>query len=153
MSVYLGLGSNLGDRLLNLNAAAGHFSVLKQSSIYETEPVDYLEQPWFLNMVVCIQTSLSPRSLLQFCQDMERDLGRIRIIPKGPRMIDVDILFFDDLIYSDAELILPHPRIQDRRFVLEPLNEIASDFVHPAWNKTISQLLSECQDQSIVRKL
>jgi 2-amino-4-hydroxy-6-hydroxymethyldihydropteridine diphosphokinase len=153
VAIYLGVGSNLGARLANLRQALKNFSVLQQSSFYETEPVDFLEQPWFINAAVKIDTNLPPNDLLALCQDVENRLGRLRRIPKGPRVIDIDILFYDDVVSSDPFLTLPHPQISNRRFVLEPLNEIAPNLVHPVLRKTIYELLLECKDTSAVRKL
>lgn len=153
MAIYLGLGSNLGDRSENLRQALENFSVLQRSPFYETEPVDFLEQPWFLNAVINIETNLDPNDLLAFCLGVEKRLGRVREVPKGPRVIDIDILFYDDVVLETPSLILPHPQVPYRRFVLEPMNEIAPNFVHPVLKKTISKLLLDCKDVSIVRKL
>jgi len=151
-AVYLGIGSNLGDRLRNLELARNAFDVRKRSSIYETEPVGFLEQPWFLNMTIEIQSVETPQQLLQFCQNIEAKMGRTRLILKGPRTIDIDILFYGDLIIQQPDLIIPHPEIPNRRFVLEPLNEIAPDLVHPALNKSVRELLVECADPSRVQR-
>jgi 2-amino-4-hydroxy-6-hydroxymethyldihydropteridine diphosphokinase len=153
--IFIGLGSNLGDRRLNLQRAAEllQIEILKNSSLYETEPVGYLQQPWFLNSVIWVQTELSPVDLLRRCQEVEKKLGRKRDIPKGPRTLDLDVLFFNQVILNIPDLILPHPAIPERRFVLEPLNEIAPDFIHPVLLKIVSELLRDCPDQSIVRKL
>ena len=151
-TAYLGFGSNLGDRRKNLELACQEFVVIKRSSIYETEPVDFLEQPWFLNMVIEIQASESPEDLLQYCQNIERKLGRTREIPKGPRTIDLDILFYNGLIIQEQDLIIPHPEIPNRRFVLEPMNEIAPGLIHPLLNLSIADLLVQCPDHSVVRK-
>jgi 2-amino-4-hydroxy-6-hydroxymethyldihydropteridine diphosphokinase len=153
MGIYLGLGSNLGDRMENLRQALENFSVLQQSSFYETEPVDFLEQPWFVNAAVNINTNLPPNDLLDYCLEIEKKLGRVRDVPKGPRLIDIDILFYEQIILSTSSLILPHPQVPYRRFVLKPLNEIASSFVHPVMERTISDLLLQCTDESTVRKL
>jgi len=126
--------------------------VVAISSIYETEPVGYLEQPWFLNQVVCVDTALSPKELLDRCRQVESHMGRVREIPKGPRTIDLDILFYHDRILREPDLVIPHPAIPDRRFVLEPMNELASDFVHPVLQRRISELLFSCKDRSIVRR-
>ena len=151
--IFLGLGSNLGDRQNHLNQAISllRSPVLLQSSIYETEPLEFQDQPWFLNMVIKIETDLTPMKLLRRCQSVELQLKRKREIPKGPRTIDLDILFYNDLVCSGPELTLPHAAIPQRRFVLEPLNEIATQFVHPVLKKTIGELLQSCGDQSIVR--
>lgn len=153
--IFIALGSNLGDRRLNLQRATEllRVEILKSSSLYETEPVGYLDQPWFLNSVILIQTYLSPVDLLRRCQEVEEKLGRKRDIPKGPRTLDLDLLFFNQIILNTPELILPHPAIADRRFVLEPLNEIAPDFIHPVLHKTVSGLFRDCPDQSVVKKL
>jgi len=136
-----------------LQQACNSFLILKQSSVYETEPVGFLQQPWFYNMVIQIDTDRDPRALLQYCQQIELRLGRTREIFKGPRTIDIDILFYGDLTVQQPDLIIPHPEIPNRRFVLEPLNEIAPDLVHPGIDKRISELLLVCVDTSTVRKL
>jgi 2-amino-4-hydroxy-6-hydroxymethyldihydropteridine diphosphokinase len=153
--IFLGIGSNLGDRKQNLDQAKGLLSlnILRSSSLYETEPVGYLDQSWFYNAVIQIEGGLTAHELLHRCQYVERRMGRKRDIPKGPRVIDIDILFFGNVILNEPDLILPHPAIAERRFVLEPMNEIASNFVHPILNKTIHQLLLECPDTSVVKKL
>ncbi len=158
---YLGLGSNLGDRAANLLRAvsaivAGELKLIAASSIYETEPVDYLDQPSFLNMVIAVTgNSLEPFSLLDFCLETELQLGRYREIPKGARTIDIDLLLFDDLVVNDrrdgVDLVLPHPRMHLRRFVLAPLAEIASRFRHPVFGRTMTELLGALDDSSAVR--
>jgi 2-amino-4-hydroxy-6-hydroxymethyldihydropteridine diphosphokinase len=157
---YLGLGSNLGDRAANLVRAISafvaadlHFIAL--SSIYETEPVDYLEQPRFLNMVAAVTGRLEPFSLLSFCLETEKKLGRRRTVPRGARTIDIDILMLDDLIIDEKRddicLTLPHPRMHLRRFVLEPMIEIAPDLKHPVLNVQMSQLLDDLDDSAAVK--
>ncbi len=158
---YLGLGSNLGDRAANLvraisNLIAANLHLHALSSIYETEPVDYLEQPRFLNMVVAVTgNQLDPFSLLDFCLETERRLGRQRTIPRGERTIDIDLLMLDDLIIDvlgdSNRLTLPHPRMHMRRFVLTPMDEIAPDLRHPVSGKTMSQLLDALDDSSAVK--
>jgi 2-amino-4-hydroxy-6-hydroxymethyldihydropteridine diphosphokinase len=157
---YLGLGSNLGDRAANLVRAisafvAAEFRLMALSSIYETEPVDYLEQPRFLNMVAAVTGRLEPFSLLGFCMETERRLGRRRTVPRGARTIDIDLLLLDDLIIDDKRddiyLTLPHPRMHLRRFVLEPMTEIAPDLKHPVLNMKMSQLLDTLDDSAAVR--
>ncbi len=158
---YLGLGSNLGDRAANLLRAiaaliSGGLSLTAASSIYETEPVDYLEQPQFLNMAVAVGgATLEPFSLLEFCLETELKLGRIRNFQAGPRTIDIDLLMLDHLIINEtrpgANLELPHPRMHERRFVLAPLSEIAPRLLHPVFGVTISHLLEQTGDPSGVR--
>jgi 2-amino-4-hydroxy-6-hydroxymethyldihydropteridine diphosphokinase len=159
MSVaYLGLGSNLGDRAANLLRAlkalrdAG-LNLTSISSIYETEPVDYLDQPDFLNMAVAVGAPLTePFSLLKLCLDVETRLGRERLIPKGARAIDIDLLLFGDAVIDGfrdgVALTLPHPRLHLRRFALAPLAEIAPELRHPVSGKTIEDLLADVRDSS-----
>ncbi len=154
--IYLSLGSNLGDRAANLERAIEALpdvgvKVLRSSSIYETEPVDFLAQPWFLNCVVEARTSLEPRPLLQELQAIERKLGSSKLIPRGPRIIDLDVLFYDDEVIRENGLEIPHPRLAERRFVLVPLVEIAPELLHPVLNVTAATLLANTQDHSAVR--
>lgn len=151
---YLSLGSNLGDRDANLSEAIERFEkvgihVTRRSSIYETEPQDLRDQPWFLNQVIEIETDTSPHRLLAVTQKIERDLGRERVVPKGPRVIDIDILLYSNEVIQTSELEIPHPRLAVRRFVLEPLAELAPDLVHPVTNKTIRELLPSTLGQKI----
>ena len=143
--VYLSLGSNLGDREAILRDAIARLGSLGRvtavSSFYETEPVDFLDQPWFLNCVVLLETDLSPQTLLQRLLEIERSLGRERLQPKGPRLIDIDILLFGDEIIHEPGLTIPHPALHQRRFVLEPLAQIAPGVVHPVLKKTVRELL------------
>jgi 2-amino-4-hydroxy-6-hydroxymethyldihydropteridine diphosphokinase len=143
-TVYLSLGSNLGDRELNLRTAISRLSalgkVIRISSFYETEPVEFIEQPWFLNCAIELQTSLTPQELLHGLLALERHMGRERFQPKGPRLIDLDILLFDDLTLHEPGLTIPHPALHERGFVLEPLAEIAAEIKHPVLQKKISEL-------------
>jgi 2-amino-4-hydroxy-6-hydroxymethyldihydropteridine diphosphokinase len=154
--IYLSLGSNLGDRAGNLEQAikglpeAG-VRVLRSSSLYETEPVDYLDQPWFLNSVVEAETSLAPARLLEALQAIEHDLGSEKLIPRGPRLIDLDVLFYGDDIIHAAGITIPHPRLAQRRFVLVPLVELAPKLRHPVLQKTAAELLAGTADESTVR--
>lgn len=148
---YIGLGSNLGDRQKYLNNALNKLKntkgiiLNKISPIYETEPVGYLEQPFFLNCVAEIKTSLSPFELLNICISIENKLGRTRNIKWGPRTIDLDILFFGCLIINKEDLIIPHPRLNEREFVLIPMNDLAPNFLHPVFNLTINVLLKKLE--------
>ncbi len=143
---YVSLGSNLGDRATVLQRAFCELNSIHQthirawSRIYETEPVDWLEQPAFLNAVVKLSSSLSPKQLLDAFLCIENRLGRVRTVRYGPRIIDVDLLFYDDLVLSEESLQLPHPRLHERAFVLVPMMEIASHVFHPRLRETISQL-------------
>ena len=154
--IYLSLGSNLGDRAANLERAIDALSaigarVLRRSSIYETEPVDFLAQPWFLNCVVVAETSLEPRQLLEQLQGIERKLGSRKLVPRGPRIIDLDVLFYETAVIHEAGIEIPHPRMAERRFVLVPLAELAPELRHPVLCKTAAELLAATQDRSAVR--
>ena len=153
--IFIGLGGNLDDRQKNVEQAKEllKIQIVGSSSLYETEPVGYLDQPWFINAVIEVRTDLKPAELLQLCLDVERQMKRQRGIPMGPRSIDLDILFYNDIIFLDPDLVIPHPSVAQRRFVLVPLNEIAPDFRHPVLKKTIAELLAVCPDHSVVRKL
>jgi 2-amino-4-hydroxy-6-hydroxymethyldihydropteridine diphosphokinase len=153
-TVYLGLGSNLGDRARNLRRAleeleAPDLRILRASPVYETEPVEYTRQPWFLNQVAEAETELFPFQLLARAARVERALGRVRGIPKGPRVIDVDILFFARAIVRAAKLEIPHPAIAARRFVLLPLADLAPDLLHPATRQSVRQMLQAAPPQKI----
>jgi 2-amino-4-hydroxy-6-hydroxymethyldihydropteridine diphosphokinase len=156
--VYLSLGSNLGDRTANLKAAiaalpSANFRVQKVSSFYETEPVDYLDQPWFLNCVVEGETNSQPIDLLRALRAIESQLGSKKAFAKGPRLLDIDILLFDDLSLDAPELQIPHPRMLERKFVLAPLSEIAPQLRLPQWNGNVSELLSKTPDTTSVKRL
>ncbi len=152
-TVYLALGTNLGNRLANLNAAIkllSQSSVINlQSSIYETPPWGYTDQPAFLNMAVKAETDLDAASLLKRLKQVEAEVGRVESFRWGPRQIDIDILFYDDLIFESESLIIPHPRLHERAFVLVPLTDIAPDFVHPILKKTIKELLAQMDSTEI----
>jgi 2-amino-4-hydroxy-6-hydroxymethyldihydropteridine diphosphokinase len=154
--VYIALGSNLGDRAGMLERAiaamnSAGISVVRQSSLYVTEPVGAPGQGWFLNAVVEAETSLLPLQLLHALLKIERELGRRRLTPHGPRAIDVDILFYGSSVIRSRELEVPHPRLTERRFVLIPLAQLAPDFRHPVLHKSINQLLAETPDRSEAR--
>lgn len=145
VEVYIALGSNIDDRLAWLREArhrlAGELTGLRASSIYETDPVGYEQQPRYLNAVVAGTTDLAPLNLLSILQRIEADLGRERLFPNAPRTIDLDLLLCDDLTLETPELILPHPRLHERFFVLVPLAELAPSLRHPQLNQTIGDLL------------
>ncbi len=155
-TIYLALGSNLGDRRSNLAAALQRLREVMEidtvSSLYETEPMDYLEQPRFLNMVCSGKTSLSPRDLLKHIKEIETELGRQQTFRNGPRPIDIDILFYDDLHLTEENLTIPHPRMAERAFVLVPLAEIAPERVDPVSGQTVLALLDRVS-QDGVKKL
>ena len=125
--------------------------IVRRSSLYETAPREMLDQSWFLNAVVEVETSLFPMQLLARVREIERQMGRRRVTPKGPRNIDIDILFYGRSVIASAELEVPHPRIGERRFVLEPLAEIAPDFRHPATGKTAGEMLTAPEPQGVRR--
>ena len=143
--VYLSLGSNLGDRQVNLRNAIGRLlelgDVLEVSSLYDTEPVEFTDQPWFLNCAVAVRTELIPREFLAGILSIEHAMGRERTQPKGPRLIDIDILLFGAAHINTPQLTIPHPAMAERRFVLEPLAEIAPDVKVPLQKKTARELL------------
>jgi len=154
--IYLSLGSNLGDRPANLERAIAALPdagvrVLRCSTLYETEPVDFLAQPWFLNCVVEGETSLGPGELLRALQGIENLLGSKKLVPRGPRLIDLDILFYGASVIDTQEVQIPHPRMSRRRFVLVPLAELAPGLRHPVLGATIAEMLAATEDNSAVR--
>jgi 2-amino-4-hydroxy-6-hydroxymethyldihydropteridine diphosphokinase len=154
--VYIALGSNLGDRVENLlsareRIASPHVRLTRASSIYETAPRDIVDQPWFLNQVVAAETTLFPRQLLARLLRIEHEMGRQRTVAKGPRVIDLDILLFGDAGIHTAGLEVPHPRMAERRFVLEPLAELAPTLRPPRSNHTVQEMLTKVMDQPVRR--
>lgn len=154
--VYLSLGSNVGTRRENLHAAIAALAgagvtVRRVSSFYETEPVDYLDQAWFLNCVIEGETKLSAVELLRALRAIELGMGSKKLIAKGPRVIDIDILTYGEETIDLPELQVPHPRMKQRRFVLVPLAEIAPALRHPSWPGSVQHLLAQTPDRSEVR--
>lgn len=156
-TAYLSLGSNLGDRAANLREALAQLDVagrlLAVSAFYETQPVDVPDQPWFLNCVAAIETDKTPRELLQLALRVEAAMGRLRMREKGARKIDIDIVLFGDWVVDEPGLNIPHPAMHQRRFVLEPLVEIAPEARHPALGKTAQELLASLAGGQMVRGL
>jgi 2-amino-4-hydroxy-6-hydroxymethyldihydropteridine diphosphokinase len=156
-TVYLSLGSNIGDREGHLRSALEQLNavgvrVLRVSPVYETEPVDVTGQGWFLNLVVEAGTDLFPLQLLARTMRIERDMGRVRTTPKGPRTIDIDILLYGSSRIKTAGLEIPHPRMAERRFVLEPLADLAPDLRHPITGKSVREMLDAVAHQ-VTRRL
>jgi 2-amino-4-hydroxy-6-hydroxymethyldihydropteridine diphosphokinase len=155
--VYLSLGSNVGDRDRNLREAiralGGVGRVKAVSSFYETEPVDFVDQAWFLNCAVAMESLLSPEQMITELLRLERKMGRERIHRKGPRIIDIDILMFGERIVDSPNLKIPHPAMPGRRFVLAPLAEIAPEAKHPVTKRTVRELLAQLPERQVVRKL
>lgn len=153
---YLSLGSNVGDRERNLQEAIRRLqtigAVQSVSSVYETEPVEFTAQGWFLNCAVALETQETPGRLMAKLLDIEREMGRVRTRKKGPRIIDIDILLFANEVVSSPEVTVPHPAMAQRRFVMEPLAEIAPAVMHPVLKKTARELLEDLPAGPIVRK-
>ena len=153
--IYLALGTNLGDRIANLQTAINLLSskaiIVQESSVYVTPPWGIVDQPDFLNQVIEISTNLTPSCLLRSIKDIELKMGRQKTIRNGPRLIDLDILFYGAQVINKKALTIPHPRLHERAFVLVPLYEIAPDFVHPVLNETVKSLLAEVDPEGVQR--
>lgn len=156
-NVFISIGSNLGDKIANCREAVEELAkfskVDKLSSLYETEPVGKENQPNFINSAIEIETNLSAYELLIYLKSIEEKMGRVRTEKWGPRKIDLDIIFYGQLVIKNDDLIIPHPRAHLRRFVLEPICEIAPNFIHPVLDQTVSVVIKECEDNKQVIKL
>ena len=154
-TIYLGLGSNIGDKVANcllaLEAisASDHNHLHTVSSLYKTEPIGYTEQDWFINCAAEVSTTLPPRTFHSFVQGIEKRMGRKKTVPMGPRIIDIDILFYGNEILDEEDLIIPHPRLHERGFVLVPLAELVPDLLHPVLKKTIRDLLKQSGQKGV----
>lgn len=156
--VYFSLGSNIGNRRANISNAIAKLTsagveVRRVSSLYQTEPVGYKAQPWFLNCAVEAETNLMPLQLLRRCQAIERELGRRPGMRNGPRSIDIDILLYEEAVMRTTELTIPHARMAERRFVLAPLSELAGETRHPLTGRNVLEMLRETSDRSQIVKL
>ncbi len=157
-NVFISLGSNLGDRFKNITTSikkilGEKIEILKISSIYETEPVETLENFDFFNCVISLKTTYEPEKLLKIFIKIEKEMGRVRKHKNSPREIDIDILFYGNKIINKPDLIIPHPKIEERKFVLIPLNEINPEFIHPISNLKIKEILKRCTDKHKVKKI
>jgi len=155
--VYLGLGSNVGDREAQLQEALGKLEapdlrLQRVSSVYETEPIGLREQAWFLNLAAEFRTDLFPKQLLHRIQRVERELGRKRVVLNGPRTIDIDILLYGNAVINAGELTVPHPRYRERRFVLEPLAELNPSLRDPVTGRSVAELLRDLRGQAVRRR-
>lgn len=155
--IFLALGSNVGERKKNIETAitllSQRVSNIKKASFYETRPVGYVEQDNFINTALEGDTDLNPGDLLGFVKRIEKKIGRIQRFKWGPREIDIDILFYGNILYNKNDLTIPHPRLYERDFVLQPLSDLNPDFIHPGLNKSIKQLRIHLKNKSIIKKL
>lgn len=151
---FLSLGSNLGDRVANLRAALRRlqrhdFLIMRVSKVYETSPMYLIQQPDFLNIIAEVETTLFPMRALLRCANVEREMGRRRTTPNGPRLIDIDIVLFGGFVMDTGALTVPHPRMAERRFVLQPLSELAPDLRHPVTKRSIREMLADAPPQDL----
>lgn len=157
--VFIGIGSNLEGPIFRCQEAIGYIKALKgcfflrRASFYRTEPIGYVNQDWFVNTVLELRTTLSARNLMLELQGIERQMGRERLVKWGPRLIDLDILLYGQEVINEAALIVPHPELHKRRFVMEPLNEIASYVIHPAFGVSVAGLMQRLHDNSQVERI
>jgi 2-amino-4-hydroxy-6-hydroxymethyldihydropteridine diphosphokinase len=155
-AAYIGLGANLGDRLATLNRAVDRLATLgvveSVSPVYETEPVDFADQPAFLNAVLCLTTNCAPEKLMSSLLEIEQDLGRVRTLPNAPRTVDLDLLLYGDVLIDQPDLTVPHPRLHERAFVLVPLIDIAPDLLHPELAISVGSLLRQLGPVTDVRR-
>lgn len=157
-SYFLALGSNIGDRETNFRSAldalaARGVSVTRSASVYSTEPKEMLEQPWFLNTVIEVETALAPADLMRVCLEIEAECGRQRKEPNGPRTLDIDIILSEDHVVGLESVAIPHPRYAERRFVVEPLAELAPDVIDPVRRQSVREILNGLVDESEVRRV
>ncbi len=156
---FIGIGSNVGDKVKNCRQAiteinqCKHNRLMAQSALYKTEPIGYTQQDWFINCVIEIETSLTAYELLHLLENIELSMGRKRSFKWGPRIIDLDIIFFDEETIQCEELTVPHPELEKRAFVLVPLCEIAGDYIHPVLKKSISQLMAQLKGEQGIERL
>ncbi|MCX7770886.1 MAG: 2-amino-4-hydroxy-6-hydroxymethyldihydropteridine diphosphokinase [Proteobacteria bacterium] len=159
MLAYIGIGSNLGDKICNIKKAIEYLKENKKivsvicSSLYETEPVGYKDQPEFINGVLKIDTTYSLQELFLFLKNVEKKMGRTKTVKYGPRIIDLDILFFEDKIYIDLDITVPHPQLHKRTFVLYPLIELQGDFIHPLFCRSLKKLIEELYEKTSIKLL
>jgi 2-amino-4-hydroxy-6-hydroxymethyldihydropteridine diphosphokinase len=157
--IYVGIGSNLGDKVKNCQDAIHYLhttpgiEITRASSLYFTEPVGYEDQDWFLNCVVEVGASLTPREVFLKCKEIEKSMGRRPTVRWGPRVIDLDLLFYDELILKEEDLEIPHPRLHERGFVIVPLLEINPGWIHPVLKKTMRELEQELVNSHKVKKI